>query len=73
MAARKITLTDTLACSCFGSTTYDLRGWNAVGKPLVECRKCDETVTAPIAAMESDPHVRQRRRARLATDGGDAR
>jgi hypothetical protein len=71
--ARLTTIKKTLSCSCFGPQKYDLRGWNDVGKPLVECRECGETVTGPIAAMESDPRVKQRRRARLATDGGGDR
>jgi hypothetical protein len=68
---RLTTIKKTLDCSCNGPQTYDLRGWNAVGKPIVECRHCGEQTTGPMHAMEADPERRKRRRARLATDGGD--
>lgn len=71
--ARLTTIKKTLDCECVGVQTYDLRGWNDIGKPLVECRACGATVTGPIAAMETDPRVKERRRARLATDGGGDR
>jgi len=62
------TVTAALACDCEGTRVYDLRGWNSIGKPVVECRHCETRVTAPLGTMEPDRRTRARR---VADGGGD--
>jgi hypothetical protein len=61
------TVTTTLACECEGTRVYDLRGWNVVDKPVVECRDCETRVVGPLGMMK--PSQRERARRLADTEG----
>jgi len=54
-------VTTTLPYECDGTRVYDLQGYNAVDKPVVECRGCETRVAAPLGMMEPDRRERARR------------
>jgi len=54
-------VTTTLPCECDETRVYDLQGYNAVDKPVVECRQCETRVAGPLGMMEPDRRERARR------------